>query len=114
IRNPRVSAGVSVREHWYTIVTVINTFNNGRVNGFPESFPLWTFLIGGVAFTLPLLFGLRSLLAKSDERERENTLFTLALCWLPIVLALIVGALLSFYAFRYVIFCAAPYYGLVE
>jgi 4-amino-4-deoxy-L-arabinose transferase-like glycosyltransferase len=110
----KIRAVASAREHWYTIFTVVNEFNNGRVNGFSESAPIWTFLLGGALFTLPALLGLRRVMSPPlDEQrdiQRENGIFLAVLFGVPIILAFSAGATMGFYYDRYVAFCALPYY----
>ena len=105
-------------EHWYTVFTVLNTFNNGRPDGLLESAPWWTFVAGGVLFSLPAAFALWPLARRHghtrlEESERQSLAYLVVLCAVPIVLAFGAGFLFAFYNIRYIAFCAAPYYILV-
>jgi 4-amino-4-deoxy-L-arabinose transferase-like glycosyltransferase len=108
----KVSLGAS-SEHWYTALTVLNIFNNGRSNGFAEAAPLWSFPIGLAVFSVPALIAIIRALREPAGKDRENTLFLVLLCSVPLALALGIGLLIPFFDIRYVGFCAAPYYILV-
>jgi len=109
LRNHRVGLGPS-SEHWYTILTVLNIFNNGRSNGFPNPAPWWSFPIGLVVFSLPATLPVTIAIRR---KEPENSVFLLLLCGIPLLLALAMGLIVPFFDIRYVGFCAAPYYVLV-
>jgi uncharacterized membrane protein len=104
--------------HWWTPLSAINAFNNGKVAGLLEPSPLWSFLAGGLLFTAPLLLALQPLVTASEARpserlHREN-LMVLAILWvLPMLLIVGLGAFRVQYNVRYVSFCLAPYYILV-
>jgi hypothetical protein len=95
-------------EHWYTPLKILNSFNNGQPDGLLESSPWWTFLIGGILFTLPVIPAV-----VAHGRERETAVFLVLASAIPIGLALLAGRIGGFYSVRYVAFCAAPYYLLV-
>jgi len=104
--------------HWWTFASAINSFNNGKTKGLLESSPLWTFLVGGLLFTAPLVLALKPLIprpeAKPSERLEQESVTVVAILWiLPMLLILGLGALNVQYNVRYVSFCAAPYYILV-
>jgi 4-amino-4-deoxy-L-arabinose transferase-like glycosyltransferase len=104
--------------HWWTFVSVANTFHNGRPAGLLESSPWWTFPLGGLLFGVPLLVALQPLTRmfrteRVDQVRPESVLLVVLLCAVPISLALAVGALHGPYHIRYVSFCAATYYLLV-
>lgn len=104
--------------YWWTLLSVANTFDNGRPAGLLESSPWWTFPVGGLLFGVPLLLALRPLIKgfkpqHADQLEQENVVLSALVSALPVSLALTVGALHGPYSMRYVSFCAAPYYLLV-
>jgi len=103
---------------WWTVLTALNTFNNGRPAGVLESSPWWTFPLGGLLFGVPALIALIPLVkrfpADSTERVmRENVSFLVILFIIPFSAGLGVGFLSGAYNIRYVTFVAAPYYLLV-
>lgn len=101
-------------EHWYTFITVLNIFNNGRVNGFPNAAPWWSFPIGFALLTVPAANAVvGSIAGGGEQRAKESTLFLVLLGVLPIAFALAMGLVIPFFDIRYVGFCAAPYYILV-
>jgi uncharacterized membrane protein len=95
-------------EHWYMPLKIVNTFNNGQPDGLLESSPWWTFLIGGILFTLPVIPAM-----VANVGERDTAVFLLLASTIPVGLALLAGRVGGFYSIRYVAFCAAPYYVLV-
>jgi 4-amino-4-deoxy-L-arabinose transferase-like glycosyltransferase len=105
--------------HWWTLLSIINSFNNGRLFGFFASSPWWVFLVGGVLFTLPALMAFTPLNAASGagsgERLQRESLVLPALLWLlPMLVVFGLGVTMDVqYDVRYVAFCAAPYYILV-
>jgi 4-amino-4-deoxy-L-arabinose transferase-like glycosyltransferase len=105
-------------EHWYTAFTVLNIFNNGRPNGMLDSSPLWSFVLGGILFTLPATVALCYFVRKRDAEpgediERENLVSLVLLSAMPVILALTVAHFAGAYNVRYISYCAAPYYVLV-
>jgi 4-amino-4-deoxy-L-arabinose transferase-like glycosyltransferase len=105
-------------EHWYTPVTILNTFNNGRPSGVLESSPWWTFLVGGMLFTVPAVASLKCWIKRrtnepAGQIERENVTYLVLLTAVPIVVGLVIAHFTGVYAIRYIAFCAAPYYILV-
>jgi uncharacterized membrane protein len=103
---------------WHSIgsmfFSALNFFNNGKTAGLRDPARPWTFLAGGLLFTLPLAWGCRRVMAArngaASQREREGLVFA-GLLWLP-PLVLVIG-MVAFqfrYEVRYVAFCAAPYY----
>jgi uncharacterized membrane protein len=104
--------------HWFTFITSLNTFNNGRPNGLLDSAPWWTFIVGGALFGLPAALAMRPLVVRPHERtdegnERENLVFLVLLLAVPMALALTAGFLRGTYDVKYIAFCAGPYYILV-
>lgn len=104
--------------HWWTFASAINSFNNGKTRGLLESSPVWTFLVGGLLFTAPLVLALKPLLpgprAKLSERLEQESVTVVTILWiLPMLLIIGFGALNVQYNVRYVSFCVAPYYVLV-
>jgi hypothetical protein len=103
---------------WWTVLTSVNTFNNGRPAGLLESSPWWTFVLGGLLFSIPALIALRPLLKKfpadtSEQILRENLLFLFILFLIPFSAALVLGFKSGAYNIRYVTFLTVPYYLLV-
>jgi len=105
--------------HWYTFLTAVNTFNNGKPTGLRETSPWWTFVVGGLLFSVALALCLKRLLATKSggslkRLDREGIVFAGMLWLLPVIGIIGVGYILHIpYNFRYVSFCAAPYYILV-
>jgi hypothetical protein len=103
--------------HWWIFLTTVNEFNNGRTAGLSESSPWWTFLLGGLLFSVPAFIALKPLVQKSpadpsEQRLRENLSLLLILCMVPVLAGY--GLILSgAYNIRYVIFVCVPYYLLV-
>jgi uncharacterized membrane protein len=106
---------------WHSIVSMffsaLNFFNNGKTVGLRDPARPWTFAVGGLLFTLPLVWGCWRVLAARDsgtqERDREGLVFAGLLWLLPLVTVIGLVALQFRYEVRYVAFCAAPYYVLV-
>jgi hypothetical protein len=101
--------------YWFTFITALNTFNNGRPNGLLEAAPWWTFIVGGLLFSLPAAFALWPLVRWQSqgtykESERENLVYLVLLSVVPMALALAAGFLRGTYDVKYVAFCATPYY----
>jgi 4-amino-4-deoxy-L-arabinose transferase-like glycosyltransferase len=106
--------------HWYTFLTAVNTFNNGKPTGLRESSPWWTFAVGGLLFCTALALCLKKLLATkeasgtSTRLNREGVAIAGMLWLLPLIGVIGVGYTLHIpYNFRYVSFCAPFYYILV-
>ena len=103
--------------HWYTLVSIVNSFNNGKPSGLRADSPWWSYIVGGVLFCAPLLWLLWKLITKGTSParlEKDSLVSAGLLCLLPVVLTLIAGRLLHIpYNVRYVTFCAAFYYLLV-
>lgn len=117
----RVSTGTAEYSavHWWTFLSILNSFNNGKPAGLRSDSPWWAFVVGGFLFTLPLVLLLKKLLAantetETAERDREGIVIVSILCVLPILLTLVLGSAFHIpYNVRYVSFCAAFYYVLV-
>lgn len=106
--------------HWFTALTAVNAFNNGKPEGLRDSSPWWTFVVGGALFGLPLALALKKRLhnhAGCDPLKRFNAeaVDMVSILWvLPLCLVIGLGFTLHIpYNLRYVLFCAAPYYVLV-
>jgi mannosyltransferase len=104
--------------HWWTVLTALNTFNNGRPAGVLESSPWWTFPLGGILFGVPALIALTPLIKHSsvDPAERllrENVSFLVILFMIPFSAGLGVGFLSGAYNIRYITFAGVPYYVLI-
>jgi len=103
---------------WWTVLSTINTFNNGRTGGLIESSPWWTFLLGGLLFSIPALITFEPLLKKSltdsaERQLRENVLFLILLFGIPFSAVLGVCFLSASYFVRYIMFVISSYYLLV-
>jgi len=101
---------------WFSIPSAVNWFNNGKWFGVNATTPLWLMALGAVLFTLPALYGSRSLFRPASSTEAAGpdrlSLFLVNSLWL-FPLASIVAAGLLFglqFNFRYVSFLAWPYY----
>jgi uncharacterized membrane protein len=93
-----------------TLLSTLNRFNNGAINGPINSAPRWIFLLGTLLFTVPA--GL-SILQARKAAMRPHTSFLLLLC-LPILIIVGLSAVFSVrYDVRYVLFCVGFYYILV-
>jgi 4-amino-4-deoxy-L-arabinose transferase-like glycosyltransferase len=108
----------SISVHWSSFFSAVNWFNNGKVFGVNEPSPWWTFLAGGLLFTLPGFFALRPLFGDSQGRAKGKdhleALVLVNLLWIvPALLVLAVGAVRDVYNVRYLAHCCAPYYMMV-
>ncbi len=103
--------------HWWTLVSIVNSFNNGKPAGLRADSPWWSYVVGGLLFSVPLLWLLPTRRTPTDaaaRRYRQNVVFAALLCVVPVLLPLMVGRILQIpYNVRYVSFCAAFYYILV-
>jgi len=103
--------------HWWTLFSIVNWFNNGKPTGLRSDSPWWTYLVGGLLFTAPLLFLLKKPAATKQTVQsiaKENLVTAGILCLVPLVLILGAGKILHIpYNVRYVSFCAGLYYILV-
>ncbi len=65
----RVSTGTAEYSavHWWTFLSILNSFNNGKPAGLRSDSPWWAFVVGGLLFTLPLLLLLKKLLATESD-----------------------------------------------
>jgi uncharacterized membrane protein len=112
--------------HWYTLASIVNSFNNGKPAGLRADSPWWSYIVGGLLFCVPVVWLFWKLALRSGSTasrrnpesiarpDKENVAITFILCLLPILLTLGAGAVLHIpYNVRYVTFCAAFYYLLV-
>jgi 4-amino-4-deoxy-L-arabinose transferase-like glycosyltransferase len=106
--------------HWYTFFSIVNSFNNGKPTGLRMDSPWWTYVVGGLFFSAPLLLLLKNLVVTQAVGETTESLdregiVTASVLWLvPILLTMGIGRILHIpYNVRYVSFCAALYYILV-
>jgi uncharacterized membrane protein len=101
------AARVYFSAHWWSLVTAINRFNNGKWFGVNAPPPWWTFPAGAILFTLPALLTFAS---PAQRKERKSVLFP-ALVWLAPMLVMFGLGLAGFrYNVRYLSFCMLPYY----
>jgi len=101
--------------HWYTFITTLNSFNNGKPAGLLATSPSWTYLAGGLLFCAPAMLAVWMLWRRRSTvgTEEEGTVLALLLWLLPVIAAIGLGTLHIQYNVRYVSFAAAPYYVLV-
>jgi 4-amino-4-deoxy-L-arabinose transferase-like glycosyltransferase len=103
--------------HWWTFLSTLNSFNNGKPAGLRTDSPWWTLVVGGVLFTAPLLLVVKKLRSQGgveEQRDREGIVIAGILWLLPIALTLLSGKAFHIpYNVRYVSFCVAFYYILV-
>ena len=52
--------------HWWTLVSIVNSFNNGKPAGLRADSPWWSYIVGGMLFSAPLL------LLLATQRQSEN------------------------------------------
>lgn len=98
----------SLATKWFTFVASLNWFNNGKWFGIQTSSPVWLVGLGGLLFTVPALYGSRSVL------RGNRTMMLLNALWLvPLAAILVAGVFGVQYNFRYTVFLAAPYYVVV-
>lgn len=102
---------------WWSVLSALNTFNNGRPAGVLEPSPWWTFALGGLLFTVPAIIAIRPLLkqpSNPDEQTiRENLALLVLLFIIPFWAGLGVGFKSGAYSIRYITFATVPYYLLV-
>ena len=95
-----------------TVISVLNKFNNGAVDGIVATMPRWTFLMGAALFTLPVLMTTLRWVRMRTPGSAES--FGTSLCViagaLPVLLVLSFGLAHVKFDIRYVAFCIAPYY----
>ncbi|RPI08391.1 MAG: hypothetical protein EHM65_10370 [Acidobacteriales bacterium] len=109
----------SVAATWLSPVMSVNWFNNGKWLGVNSPTPPWLFILGALLFTLPAIYGSRTLLKRPPleavESERRRSLALINALWLAPLLAIVLAGLLLGvrFNFRYIVFLAAPYYLVV-
>ena len=110
LRSPKMALEPA-SQHWYTGLTILNEFNNGRVDGFYTAAPWWTFAVGGVLFSLPALLALTRKKDGAGEGAdtTAETFLAVQFC-LPLVLGIVAGFVVNFQAVRYIGFAIAPYF----
>jgi len=83
--------GKAWSERWFAPFELVNVFNNGRPNSLYSLGPWWTFVFGGLIFSVPAVTGLARAVAYRDEEERssrrDSAVFLLLLSALPLVIA---------------------------
>ncbi|MBZ5645622.1 MAG: glycosyltransferase family 39 protein [Acidobacteriia bacterium] len=96
----------------WTLVSTINKFNNGSVKGLLNSAPLWTFAVGGLLFTGPVILMVDRWLrrAETPPAERDSTALLVILIVVSLLAAISGGMVYLPYTVRYVAFCIGPYY----
>jgi 4-amino-4-deoxy-L-arabinose transferase-like glycosyltransferase len=105
--------------YWFSPLSAINVFNNGRFFGVLSESPLKAYFAGFVLFTLPAMLALKLVVKVSRvnvaESVTKHALLLIALLWLlPFAIVFGLGATMKVqYDVRYIAFCAAPYYILV-
>ena len=107
-----------MRVQWFTPVSSLNWFHNGKWAGiYPES-PLWTFPVGWLLFALPVALAVaprrrewERYLSPAAPREAAALLLLLAL--LPMTLGIALAGLLRIqFDVRYIAYTIGPYYVL--
>ncbi len=102
---------------WWSVLSALNTFNNGRSAGVLDSSPWWTFVLGGLLFSAPAVLAVKPLLkqpANPDEQTmRENLALLVLLFIIPFSAGLGVGFKSGAYSIRYITLATVPYYLLV-
>ncbi len=102
---------------WQTFFSALNFFNNGKPTGLRADSPWWTYIVGGLLFSAPLLWLLWKAITgrEVDEQPDRKAIAITGILWLlPLLLTLGAGRALHVpYNVRYVSFSAAFYYLLV-
>jgi Dolichyl-phosphate-mannose-protein mannosyltransferase len=118
--NPQTFGGKQsyMAVHWDTILTAVNTFNNGKPEGLDASSPPWTFVLGALLFCVPVALTLKRCLAAgragTGSRASRGVVIASMLFLIPLCAIIGLGFTLHVqYKVRYVLICAAPYYLLV-
>lgn len=103
--------------HWFTLLATVNYFNNGKTAGLLASSPWWTYVVGGLLFSVPMALAVKKrVIAKVEDGtaeglQREGVVIASMLWLLPLCVTIGLGFTLHVqYEARYVSFCAAPYY----
>ena len=103
--------------HWFTVLSAVNSFNNGKRDGLDANSPWWTFVLGGLLFAAPAVLAIaKGLAAKAPSGteecdEREGVILASLLWLVPFCIVIGLGFTLHIrYKVRYLLFCAAPYY----
>lgn len=114
-----VSGNPIAAVHWFSPLSTLNWFDNGKRAGFGERAPLWTYAAGGILFLVPAMLavisrpkpGTRFPAIKALPR---NIVLLILLSALPILVPIAAGAFFGVqYQVRYTIFALIPYYILV-
>jgi mannosyltransferase len=108
----------SLSVHWYTPVAAINWFNNGKLLGFNAPSPWWTYVLGGLLFSLPMLLALKELsndaAPLASRQGRDEGLVLICLLWLvPLLLVCATGLIKVLYNPRFTVYIVGFYYVLV-
>jgi len=107
----------STQVYFWSAPSALNWFNNGKFFGVQEASPWWTFLAGGLLFTVPALVALVPLLRAGEDgeagRKPREALILLGSLWLLAFVLMLVSSLARVQFFvRYVAFAIGPYYVL--
>jgi 4-amino-4-deoxy-L-arabinose transferase-like glycosyltransferase len=105
----------SISAKWFSLLACVNWFNNGKWFGVFQPTPAWLVGLGGLLFTLPAVYGSRSVLRRSPSEGVEGSgrraLVLLNALWLAPLVAIVLAGLLGLqFNVRYIVFLAAPYY----
>lgn len=104
-----VSGNPLAAVHWYSPVSTLNWFNNGKWDGFDVRAPLWAYAAGAILFLLPVLLTVVPRLKRGAPEPKVVLLALLSL--LPILVPIVAGAFFGIqYQVRYTIFALVPYY----
>lgn len=108
----------AMRVRWYTPISSLNWFHNGKWNGLYAQSPLWSYPAGCFLFGIPVLLALGPQVfwrreADGTESERSSTAMLLLLFLVPIATTVGISHLANLqFDVRYIVFAIAPYYVL--
>lgn len=101
---------------WYTPISSLNWFHNGKWNGLYAQSPLWAYPAGCLLFGIPVLLALaphahRHKPSGNQKAERDIVVLLLLLLFLPVILTIAISSLVGLqFDVRYIVFAIAPYY----